>query len=69
MLRCRPVRDRTVQAHLPLPADLVMFAVGERVAAGTFPLWLAVIGFEVISVLGTTTCLFGGSGVASENGK
>ena len=38
----------------PLPADLVMFSVGERVAAGTFPLWLAVIGFEVISVLGTT---------------
>jgi membrane-associated protein len=39
---------------IPLPADLVMFTVGERVAAGTFPLWLAVIGFEVISVLGTT---------------
>ena len=39
---------------IPLPADLVMFSVGERVAAGTFPLWLAVIGFEVISVLGTT---------------
>lgn len=39
---------------IPLPADLVMFTVGERVAAGAFPLWLAVIGFEVISVLGTT---------------
>jgi membrane protein DedA with SNARE-associated domain len=39
---------------IPLPADLVMFTVGERVAAGTFPLWLAVFGFEVISVLGTT---------------
>jgi membrane protein DedA with SNARE-associated domain len=39
---------------IPLPADLVMFTVGERVAAGTFPLWLAVTGFEVISVLGTT---------------
>ena len=26
---------------IPLPADLVMFSVGERVAAGTFPLWLA----------------------------
>jgi membrane protein DedA with SNARE-associated domain len=39
---------------IPLPADLVMFTVGERVAAGAFPLWLAVTGFEVISVLGTT---------------
>src|ERR1700761_3544658 len=39
---------------VPLPADLVMFTVGERVAAGRFPLWLAVAGFEVIAVLGTT---------------
>ena len=29
---------------IPLPADLVMFTVGERVAAGRFPLWLAVAG-------------------------
>ena len=39
---------------IPVPADLVMFTVGERVAAGKFPLWLAVTGFEVIAVLGTT---------------
>jgi membrane protein DedA with SNARE-associated domain len=39
---------------IPVPADLVMFTVGERVAAGTFPLWLAVSGFEVIAILGTT---------------
>src|SRR5690242_15959470 len=39
---------------IPVPADLVMFAVGERVAAGKFPLWLAGAGFEVIAVLGTT---------------
>jgi membrane protein DedA with SNARE-associated domain len=39
---------------VPLPADLVMFTVGERVAAGRFPLWLAVAGFEVIAVAGTT---------------
>jgi membrane protein DedA with SNARE-associated domain len=39
---------------VPLPADLVMFTVGERVAAGRFPLWLAVAGFEVIAVIGTT---------------
>src|SRR5438876_6474170 len=39
---------------IPVPADLVMFTVGERVAAGKFPLWLAVTSFEVIAVLGTT---------------
>jgi membrane protein DedA with SNARE-associated domain len=39
---------------IPLPADLVMFTVGERVAAGRFPLWLAVGGFEVIAAVGTT---------------
>jgi membrane protein DedA with SNARE-associated domain len=39
---------------VPLPADLVMFAVGTQVATGKFPLWLAVAGFEVIAVLGTT---------------
>lgn len=39
---------------IPLPADLVMFTVGERVAAGRLPLWLAVAGFEVIAALGTT---------------
>jgi membrane protein DedA with SNARE-associated domain len=38
---------------IPLPADLVMFTVGERVAAGRFPLWLAVTGFEVVAVVGT----------------
>jgi membrane protein DedA with SNARE-associated domain len=39
---------------IPVPADLVMFTVGERVAAGKFPLWLAVVAFELIAVLGTT---------------
>ena len=39
---------------IPVPADLVMFTVGERVAAGAFPLWLAVAGFEAVSIIGTT---------------
>lgn len=39
---------------IPVPADLVMFTVGQQVAAGRFPLWLAVAGFEAIAVLGTT---------------
>src|ERR1700687_3986464 len=38
---------------IPLPADLVMFAVGERVAAGAFPLWLALVGFEAVALIGT----------------
>jgi len=38
---------------VPLPADLVMFTVGERVGAGKIPLWLAVGGFEVVAVAGT----------------
>src|SRR5437868_15224418 len=38
---------------IPLPADLVMFTVGERVGAGQFPLWLAVAAFEAIAVAGT----------------
>ena len=48
---------------IPLPADLVMFTVGERVAAGKFPLWLAVTGFEVISVLGTTALFLPAAGL------
>jgi len=38
---------------VPLPADLVMFTVGERAGAGKIPLWLAVAGFEVVAVAGT----------------
>jgi membrane protein DedA with SNARE-associated domain len=49
---------------VPLPADLVMFTVGERVAAGRFPLWLAVGGFEVIAVAGTTALFVASRGPA-----
>ena len=38
---------------IPVPADLVMLLVGERVAAGRFPLWAAVLALEVVAVLGT----------------
>jgi membrane protein DedA with SNARE-associated domain len=38
---------------IPIPADLVMLAVGVRVGAGDIPLWVAVLAFEAISVLGT----------------
>src|SRR5437763_2335652 len=39
---------------VPLPADLVMLVVGEQAAAGHLPLWLAVLAFEAIAVVGTT---------------
>jgi membrane protein DedA with SNARE-associated domain len=51
---------------VPLPADLVMFTVGERVAAGKFPLWLAVAGFEVIAVVGTTVLFLACRGPAQK---
>jgi membrane protein DedA with SNARE-associated domain len=51
---------------IPLPADLVMFTVGERVAAGRFPLWLAVAGFEIIAVLGTTVLFVACRGPAQQ---
>jgi membrane protein DedA with SNARE-associated domain len=50
---------------VPLPADLVMFTVGERVAAGAFPLWLAVAGFEAIAVAGTTALFLACRGPAN----
>jgi membrane-associated protein len=39
---------------VPIPADLVMLAVGARVGAGAIPLWAAVLAFEAVAVIGTT---------------
>jgi membrane protein DedA with SNARE-associated domain len=47
---------------IPPPADLVMFGVGDRVAAGAFPLWLAVVGLEGVAVAGTTALFFASRG-------
>jgi membrane protein DedA with SNARE-associated domain len=38
---------------IPLPADLVMLLVGEQAAAGHIPLWVAVVAFEAIALVGT----------------
>ncbi len=38
---------------IPLPGDLLMLVVGERVAAGALPLWLAVAVLELIALAGT----------------
>ena len=39
----------------PVPADLVMLLVGQRVAEGRFSLWVAVVGLEIVAVVGTAT--------------
>lgn len=38
---------------IPVPADLLMLAVGARVSAGDVPLPVAVLVFEVIAIVGT----------------
>lgn len=43
---------------VPLPSDLVMLGVGARVGAGDVPLWVAVLAFEAIAVIGTAALLF-----------
>jgi membrane-associated protein len=39
---------------VPIPADVVMLAVGARASAGDVPLWVAVLAFEAVAVIGTT---------------
>ncbi len=38
---------------IPIPADLVMLLVGERAAAGAFPLWAAVLAMEALAIVGS----------------
>jgi membrane-associated protein len=38
---------------IPIPDDLVMLVVGERVAAGAIPWWVGVLSLEIVGVLGT----------------
>ena len=42
---------------IPIPFDLVLLVVGERAAAGSFPLWLAAILLEVVALVGTAALL------------
>src|ERR1700681_2155108 len=39
---------------VPIPSDLVMLGVGERVGAGHISLVAAVVAFEVVAIVGTT---------------
>ena len=47
---------------IPIPSDLVMLAVGARVGAGDIPLWVAVLAFEAVSVVGTTALFLAARG-------
>jgi membrane-associated protein len=43
---------------IPIPTDLVILLVGERAAAGAVPLWVAVLGVELVALLGTALLFF-----------
>lgn len=49
---------------VPLPGDVVMLLLGERVSAGALPLWLAVAALELVAVAGTTTLFLLARGAA-----
>lgn len=38
---------------IPIPADLVILLLGERAAAGSIPLWGAVLAIELVALVGT----------------
>src|SRR5919106_3943438 len=43
---------------IPIPTDLVILLVGERAAAGAIPLWVAVLGVELVALVGTALLFF-----------
>jgi membrane-associated protein len=47
---------------IPVPADLVMLAVGARVGAGDIPLAAAVLAFEMVAIVGTTALFLAARG-------
>ncbi len=47
---------------IPVPSDLVVLVLGERTAAGTVPLWAAVVLLEVVALVGTGALLLASRG-------
>ena len=47
---------------IPVPSDLVMLLLGERVAAGALPLWLAAAALELVALAGTATLFLAARG-------
>ena len=50
---------------LPIPTDLLLLLIGERAAAGVFPVWAAAIGLEVVAVGGSTLLFLAAGGPAA----
>lgn len=47
---------------IPVPSDLVMLLLGERVSAGALPLWLAALALELVAVAGTAVLFLAARG-------
>lgn len=47
---------------IPVPADLVMLAVGARVGAGDIPLAVGVLAFEAVAIVGTAVLFLAARG-------
>jgi membrane protein DedA with SNARE-associated domain len=49
---------------VPVPSDLVMLLLGERVSAGVLPLWLAALLLELVALAGTAALFLAARGPA-----
>jgi membrane protein DedA with SNARE-associated domain len=47
---------------IPVPSDLVMLLLGERVSAGAMPLWLAMVALELVALAGTAALFLAARG-------
>ena len=47
---------------IPVPSDLVMLLLGERVSAGALPLWLAALALELVALAGTAALFLAARG-------
>jgi membrane protein DedA with SNARE-associated domain len=47
---------------VPVPSDLVMLLLGERVSAGALPLWLAMVLLELVALAGTAALFLAARG-------
>jgi membrane protein DedA with SNARE-associated domain len=47
---------------VPVPSDLVMLLLGERVSAGALPLWLAALALELVALAGTAALFLAARG-------
>ena len=50
---------------LPIPTDLLLLLIGERAAAGVFPVWAAAIGLELVAIGGSTLLFLAARGPAA----